>query len=252
MLDTCHCRQLILLTSICFINTMWHKEVPPYNNTALYSKLNIFWLDMMKSWDCQYKYISISMGLDIDMIWIFGSTSRSHVIIFDARLVFSPLAQTWWHFKIHILMSTGLTVKSLTNMRWTWEIGTGWKPGEITKPGENLVKFQNPVKPGEFSKLGEKLVSFQNLVNTWWIFKTWWKHCEFSKLGEHLVDFSKLGQNLVNFQNLVNTWRIFKTWWKPGENSVKTCWKLGEDLVKTWWKNMLKFVWKQGENLVKT
>ena len=140
---------------------------------------------------------------------------------FDARLVFSPLAQTWWHFKTHILMSTGLTVKSLTNMWWTWEIGTGWKPGEITKPGENLVKFSKP---------GENLVNFQNLVKTWWIFKTWWKPGD--------------------FQNLLKTWWIFKTWWKPGDfqnlvKTWKTSWNPGE--FSKLGKNLVNF-----QNLVKT
>ena len=120
-------------------------------------------------------------------------------------------------------MSTGLTVKSLTNMWWTWEIGTGWKPGEITKPGENLVKFSKP---------GENLVNFQNLLKTWWIFKTWWKPGDFQNLVKtwktswNPGEFSKLGKNLVNFQNLVKTWWIVKTWWKRGE--FLTCSKPGE------------------------
>ena len=228
------------------------------------------------------------MGFDIDMIWYFGSTSRSHVIIFDARLVFSLLAQTWWHFKIHIFNEHRADCKITDEhpmnfgdrycVKTRWIFKTWWKPGEISRPGENLVNVQN-------------------LVKTWWIFKTWWKPGDFfvvntkkcftgSKFtkrsvlsllfGENYV-FSwwkwienligpKPGENLVNFQNLVKTWWIFKTrwklgenlvktWWKAGENSVKTWWKPGENLVKTWWKlaeNLVKTWWKLGENLVKT
>ena len=137
-------------------------------------------------------------------------------------------------------------------MWWTWEIGTGWKPGEITKPGENLVKFskpgenlvnfQNLVKTRWIFKTWWKPGDFQNLLKTWWIFKTWWKPGDFQNLVKtwktswNPGEFSKLGKNLVNFQNLVKTWWIFKTWWKrgeflkPGENLVNF-----QNLVKTWW-----------------
>ena len=165
-----------------------------------------------------------------------------------------------------------------------WIFKTWWKPGEISRPGQNLVHVQN-------------------LVKTWWIFKTWWEPGEFSKLGENLVIsllwtrrsvlqipnspkevfwayflvkimcfHGENGSKISLDQNLVKTWWIFKTWWKPdelskpGENLVKTWWKLGENLVKTrcklgenlvkaWWKlgeNSVKTWWKLGENLVKT
>ena len=158
-----------------------------------------------------------------------------------------------------------------------WIFKTWWKPGEISRPGENLVNVQ---------KLGENLVNVQNLVKTWWIFKTWWKPGDFfvvntkkcftgSKFTKRSVLSLLFGENYVfswwkwieNLigpkpgENLVKTWWIFKTWWKldefskPGENLVKTWWKPGENSVKTWWKlgeSLVKTRWKLGENLVKT
>ena len=171
-----------------------------------------------------------------------------------------------------------------------WIFKTWWKPGEISRPGENLVNAQNLAKtwwifktwwkPGEFSKLGENLVNFQNLVKTWWFLcceheevfyrfqihqkkcfepTFWWKLCVFMVKMDRKSHWTKTwwkpGENLVIFQNLVKTWWIFKTRWKLGENLVKTWCKLAENLVKTWWKPgeiLVKTWWKLGENLVKT
>ena len=154
----------------------------------------------------------------------------------------------WW--KLCVFM-----VKMDRKSHWT---KTWWKLGEFSKPGENLMNFQNQVKT--WWKPGE------NLVKTWWklgenLVKTWWKLGENLvktrwKLGEDMVKTRwKLGENLVNFQHLV------KTWWKPGENSVKTWWKPGEpgeNLVKTWWKpgqksgrNLFENLVQPGENFLK-
>ena len=166
---------------------------------------------------------------------------------------------------------------------------TWWKPGDILKLGENLVKTW---------WIHQVLV---NLVKIWWNGKTWWKPGEFTKFfltwwksGEIL----KLGENLVKtwwihqvFENSPNQksrsvlwlwnspkeaflklilvkiirfggeiWRknhqyenLVKTWWKPGE--FTKFFKFGENLVKfeklvkTWWIHQVFF--KLGENLVK-
>ena len=167
-----------------------------------------------------------------------------------------------------ILMNTGLTIKWLTNIRWTLEIGTGWKPDGISKPGENPLKFPDLLKTW---RNVPNLVNCQNLVKTWWIFKTWWKPGDFfvvntkkcftgSKFAKSSVLSLLFGENFVFpwwkwIQNVIGP-KPGETRWKPsefskpGENAVKTWWilktwcKLGENLVKTWWK--------LGENLVKT
>ena len=167
-----------------------------------------------------------------------------------------------------------------------WIFKTWWKPGEISRPGENLVNVQNLVKtwwifktwwkPGEFSKLGENLVNFQNLVKTWWFLcceheevfyrfqihqkkcfepTFWWKWCVFMVKMDRKYHWTKTWWKLGEFskpgENLMNFQNQVKTWWKPGENLVKTWWNVGE----TWWKpgeNLVKTRWKLCENLMKT
>ena len=192
----------------------------------------------MKSWDCQYKY------KHLNGIWYW----------YD-MIFWKHIQVTCYHF---------------------------WRSLGLFAPCANLVTFQNSYfneHRADCKITDEHPMNFGDryCVKTRWIFKTWWKPGEFSKLGE----------NLVNFQNLVKTWwflcceheEVFyrfqihqkkcfeptfwwklcvfmvkmdrkshwtKTWWKLGEfqNQVNTWWKPGENLVKTWWK--------LGENLVKT
>jgi hypothetical protein len=247
----------------------------------------------MKSWDCQYKYKHLNgIWYWYDMIfWKHIQVTCYH--FWRSLGLFAPCANLVTfqnsYFNEHradckITDEHPMNFGDRYCVKTRWIFKTWWKPGEISRPGENLVNVQN-------------------LVKTWWIFKTWWKPGEFSKLGENLVisllwtrrsvlqvpnspkevfwayflvkimcfhgengskisldqnlvktwwklgEFSKPGENLMNFQNQV------KTWWKPGENLVKTWWKLGANVVKTWWKlgeNLVKTRWKLGENLVKT
>ena len=224
----------------------------------------------MKSWDCQYKYKHLNgIWYWYDMIfWKHIQVTCYH--FWRSLGLFAPCANLVTfqnsYFNEHradckITDEHPMNFGDRYCVKTRWIFKTWWKPGEISRPGENLVNVQN-------------------LVKTWWIFKTWWKPGDFfvvntkkcftgSKFtkrsvlsllfGENYV-FSwwkwienligpKPGENLVNFQNLV------KTWWKLGENLVKTRWKLGENLVnfqnlvKTWWKPC-EFS-QPGDNLMK-
>ena len=242
----------------------------------------------MKSWDCQYKYKHLN-GIWYWYDMIFWKHIQVTCYDFWRSLgLFAPCANLVTfqnsYFNEHradckITDEHPINFGDRYCVKTRWIFKTWWKPGEISRPGENLVNVQ---------KLGENLVNVQNLVKTWWIFKTWWKPGEFSKLGENLVISllrtrrsvlqvpnspkevfwayflvnimcfnAENGSKISLDQNLVKTWWIFKTWWKPdefskrGENLVETWWKLGE----TWWKpgeNLVKTWWKRAENLVKT
>ena len=241
----------------------------------------------MKSWDCQYKYKHLNgIWYWYDMIfWKHIQVTCYH--FWRSLGLFAPCANLVTfqnsYFNEHradckITDEHPMNFGDRYCVKTRWIFKTWWKPGEISRPGENLVNVQN-------------------LVKTWWIFKTWWKPGDFfvvntkkcftgSKFTKRSVLSLLFGENYVfswwkwieNLigpkpgENLVKTWWIFKTWWKPdefskpgenwvktgwkpGENLVKTRWKLGENLVKTWWKlaeNLVKTWWKLGENLVKT
>ena len=236
----------------------------------------------MKSWDCQYKYKHLNgIWYWYDMIfWKHIQVTCYH--FWRSLGLFAPCANLVTfqnsYFNEHradckITDEHPMNFGDRYCVKTRWIFKTWWKPGEISRPGENLV-------------------SVQNLVKTWWIFKTWWKPGDFfvvntkkcftgSKFTKRSVLSLLFGENYVfswwkwieNLigpkpgENLVKTWWIFKTWWKldefskPGENLVKTWWKPGENSVKTWWKpgefwkpgeNMVKTWWKPGENSVKT
>ena len=247
----------------------------------------------MKSWDCQYKYKHLNgIWYWYDMIfWKHIQVTCYH--FWRSLGLFAPCANLMTfqnsYFNEHradckITDEHPMNFGDRYCVKTRWIFKTWWKPGEISRPGENLVNVQN-------------------LVKTWWIFKTWWKPGDFfvvntkkcftgSKFTKRSVLSLLFGENYVfswwkwieNLigpkpgENLVKTWWIFKTWWKPdefskpgenwkpgenlvktwwkpGENSVQTWWKHGESLVKTWWKlaeNLVKTWWKLGENLVKT
>ena len=230
----------------------------------------------MKSWDCQYKYKHLNgIWYWYDMIfWKHIQVTCYH--FWRSLGLFAPCANLVTfqnsYFNEHradckITDEHPMNFGDRYCVKTRWIFKTWWKPGEISRPGENLVNVQN-------------------LVKTWWIFKTWWKPGDFfvvntkkcftgSKFTKRSVLSLLFGENYVfswwkwieNLigpkpgENLVKTWWIFKTWWKPdefskpGENLVKTWWKLGENSLKTWWKpgeNLVKTWWKLGENLVKT
>ena len=248
----------------------------------------------MKSWDCQYKYKHLNgIWYWYDMIfWKHIQVTCYH--FWRSLGLFAPCANLVTfqnsYFNEHradckITDEHPMNFGDRYCVKTRWIFKTWWKPGEISRPGENLVNVQ---------KLGENLVNVQNLVKTWWIFKTWWKPGEFSKLGENLVIslswtrrsvlqvpnspkevfwayflvkimcfHGENGSKISLDQNLVKTWwklgefskpgenlMNFKARWKLGENLVKTWWKPGENSVKTWWKP--GEFWKPGENLVKT
>ena len=234
----------------------------------------------MKSWDCQYKYKHLN-GIWYWYAMVFWKHIQVTCYHFWRSLgLFAPCANLVTfqnpYFNEHradckITDEHPMNFGDRYCVKTRWIFKTWWKPGEISRPGENLVNVQNLVKtwwifktcwkPGDFfvantkkcftgSKFTKRsvlsLLFGENYVFSWWKWienligpkpgeKTWWK------LGES----SKPGENLMSFQNQV------KTWWKPGENLVKTWWKLGENLVKTWW-NLVKTWWKLAENSVKT
>ena len=203
----------------------------------------------MKSWDCQYKYKHLNgIWYWYDMIfWKHIQVTCYH--FWRSLGLFAPCANLVTfqnsYFNEHradckITDEHPMNFGDRYCVKTRWIFKTWWKPGEISRPGENLVNVQN-------------------LVKTWWIFKTWWKPGEFSKLGENLVIsllwtrrsvlqvpnspkevfwayflvkimcfHGENGSKISLDQNLVKTWWIFKTWWKPDEFS-----KPGEDLVKT-------------------
>ena len=291
MLDTCHWRQLTLLTSIWFVNTCEYHVVS--GSSTVQKLIRYFWLDM-KSWDCQYKYKHLNgIWYWYDMIfWKHIQVTCYH--FWRSLGLFAPCANLVTfqnsYFNEHradckITDEHPMNFGDRYCVKTRWIFKTWWKPGEISRPGENLVNVQNLVKtwwifktwwkPGEFSKLGENLVNFQNLVKTWWFLcceheevfyrfqihqkkcfepTFWWKLCVFMVKMDRKYHWTKTWWKLGEFskpgENRVNFQNQVKTWWKPGENSVKTWWKLGESLVKTRWKlgeNLVNF-----ENLVKT
>jgi hypothetical protein len=117
------------------------------------------------------------------------------------------------------------------------KIKTWWKPGDFcqnlvifSKPGENLVFFQNLVKK---INLVKTWWFFQNLVKTWWFFKILVKKITLMKTGGKTGDFLKTG------------WiheEVSKAWWNPGDFFI-TWWK-SDVFFQTWVKKIL------GENLV--
>ena len=196
----------------------------------------------MKSWDCQYKY------KHLNGIWYW----------YD-MIFWKHIQVTCYHF---------------------------WRSLGLFAPCANLVTFQNSYfneHRADCKITDEHPMNFGDryCVKTRWIFKTWWKPGEFSKLGENLVIsllwtrrsvlqvpnspkevfwayflvnimcfHGENGSKISLDQNLVKTWWKLGEFSKPGENlmnfqnQVNTWWKPGENLVKTWWK--------LGENLVKT
>ena len=217
----------------------------------------------MKSWDCQYKYKHLNgIWYWYDMIfWKHIQVTCYH--FWRSLGLFAPCANLVTfqnsYFNEHradckITDEHPMNFGDRYCVKTRWIFKTWWKPGEISRPGENLVNVQNLV------------MNFQNQVKTWWkpgenLVKTWCKLAEnlvktWWNLGENLVKTRwKLGENLANFENLVKTWwepgqksgrNLFENVVQPGEHFLK---KPRENLVKTWWKPC-EFS-QPGDNLMK-
>ena len=194
----------------------------------------------MKSWDCQYKYKHLNgIWYWYDMIfWKHIQVTCYHV--WRSLGLFAPCANLVTfqnsYFNEHradckITDEHPMNFGDRYCVKTRWIFKTWWKPGEISRPGENLVNLQNLVKtwwifktwrkPGEFSKLGENLVNFQNLVKTWWflcceheeVFYRFQIHQKIQKKCFEPTFWWKLCVFMVKMDRKSH-WA--KTWWKPG------------------------------------
>jgi hypothetical protein len=152
----------------------------------------------MKSWDCQYKYKHLNgIWYWYDMIfWKHIQVTCYH--FWRSLGLFAPCANLVTfqnsYFNEHradckITDEHPMNFGDRYCVKTRWIFKTWWKPGEISRPGENLVNVQN-------------------LVKTWWIFKIWWKPGNFfvvntkkcfigSNFNKRIVLSLLIGENYV-------------------------------------------------------
>ena len=210
----------------------------------------------MKSWDCQYKYKHLNgIWYWYDMIfWKHIQVTCYH--FWRSLGLFAPCANLVTfqnsYFNEHradckITDEHPMNFGDRYCVKTRWIFKTWWKPGEFSKPGENLVK-------------------------TLWNVKTWWKPGVFTKFLKNYKIKNKGAfctseiRQKKRFDHFFGEIYPFWRWnWRQNINLVKTWWnletwcKLGQ-LSRTWWMfrwnsgnflDLMDFL-KPGENSVKT